>query len=88
MVLAVEVASDARMLARDRDGLSRYAWNGVRCVWIVNLASNVIEVYTRPTPPEEGAVYQSLDVKRPGDTISVPLENDAVAALDVGELLA
>ena len=88
MVLAVEVASNAQMLARDRNGLARYAFNNIPCVWIVNLAANVIEVYTRPTGPGVDPVYEDNAVKRPGETITVPLGGGNDVNLDVGELLA
>ena len=88
IALAVEVATDGRMLSRDRAGLARYAWNRIPCVWIVNLAAGVIEVYTNPTGAETEPVYQSHEVKRPDETIKVPLGGDHDMTLDVGQLLA
>ncbi|MCA1685697.1 MAG: Uma2 family endonuclease [Planctomycetia bacterium] len=88
MALAVEVSSNSQMLARDRAGLTRYAWNGIPCVWIVNLASDVIEVYTRPTAPGEGSIYEVVTVERPGETIEVSLGAEETPNLDVSELLA
>lgn len=88
MVLVVEVASNRQMLARDRAGLARYAYNNIRCVWIVNLAANVIEVYTRPTGPVEEPVYEIIEVKRPGDLIRIPIDGPDEINLDVAELLA
>ena len=87
LALAVEVASERRRLSEDRKGLTRYAWNGVVCVWIVDLEANSIEVYTRPTGPGEAARYQSLDVRRPGQTITVRLDDGNGVDLDVGEFL-
>jgi len=45
-------------LRDDRDGLVRYARNGIPCVWIVNLPANVIEVYTKPSGPGD-AVFEN-----------------------------
>ncbi|MBX6314641.1 MAG: Uma2 family endonuclease [Isosphaeraceae bacterium] len=49
--LVVEVAADARAVARDRRGLARDAWAGIPTAWIVNLAEETIEVYTEPSGP-------------------------------------
>ena len=84
----VEVASDPRVLKRDREGLARYAWNGVARVWVVNLGAGVIEVYTRPTGPVDDPVYAENLVKRPGDRIEVPLAGGDDLILDVAALLA
>ena len=87
-MLVVEVASDSRSLALDREGLARYAWNGVAVVWIVNLAASVIEVYSDPTGPVEFPVYEQNAVKRAGDSIVVRLDGEREITLDVAALLA
>ena len=88
LVLVVEVASDSRSLALDREGLARYAWNRVAVVWIVNLAASVIEVYSDPTGPVEFPVYEQNAVKRAGDSIVVRLDGEREITLDVAALLA
>ncbi len=88
IALAVEVASDRRRLLEDRKGLTRYAFNNIPSVWIVNLSANVIEVYTNPTGPVEDAIYEGITVKHPGETIAVPLGGGEDVNLDVGALLA
>ncbi len=88
VVLVVEVSSDSRRLREDREGLTRYAYNGIPCVWIVNLAANVIEIYSKPTSPETGAVYEKNEIKHPGETITVSLDGVADIVLDVAALLA
>jgi len=88
LALVVEVASNAQMLARDRAGLDRYAFNNIRCVWIVNLRANMIEVYTRPSGPVEYSIYEEIDIKSPGEMIQVPLDGPGEVNLDVAELLA
>ncbi len=87
VALVVEVAGDARMLARDRKGLPRYAWNQIPVVWIVNLSRNVIEVYTNPTGPGELPEYQAMIALKPGDPIAVVLDGAQAVVLDVGQIL-
>jgi Uma2 family endonuclease len=73
LMLVVEVASNAKMLKGDREGLARYARNGVPRIWLVNLLANVVEVYTEPTGPGDDPVYEANTVARPGDTLIVDL---------------
>lgn len=88
VALAVEVAGDARMLAKDRKGLARLAWNRIPVVWIVNLPRDTIEVSTDPTGPCELPEYQARIVLKPGDPISVALGEAPAIVLDVRQLLA
>lgn len=87
VALAVEVAGDPRMLAKDRKGLPRYAWNRIPVVWIVNLPRDTIEVYTEPTGPCELPEYQAMIVLKPGDPITVTLGEAPAVVLDVRQLL-
>ena len=91
--LVVEVASNAKMLKADREGLARYARNGVRVVWLVNLPANVVEVYSDPSGPGDDPVFEGNTVARPGDTITLdlgPLGGDGggVVRVAVSDLLA
>jgi Uma2 family endonuclease len=70
--LVVEVSSEPRRLREDREGLARYARNGISQVWIVNLPANVIEVYSGPSGPHD-EVYETITVVRPGDTLALDL---------------
>ncbi len=87
IALVVEVSSDRRRLFEDRKGLTRYAYNHIPCVWIVNLVANLIEIYTNPTGPGDDAVYEGISVRRPGERITEPLEAGQDIDLDVSALL-
>ena len=67
IALVVEVASNARMLARDRAGLARYAWAGLPAAWIVDLAGETVEIYSRPSGRVVQPRYGSCEVRRVGD---------------------
>jgi Uma2 family endonuclease len=88
IALVVEVASNATMLKRDRDGLARYARNGVRVVWVVNLPADVVEVYTLPTGPGNEPVFEGVAVAKPGEAVTLDLGDGDVVRLDAGEILA
>ena len=79
IVLVVEVAGDARMLVRDRAGLERYARAGLPMVWIVNLADDTVEIYTKPSGMVANPEYGACEVKGVGDVAEVTLGGTVVA---------
>jgi Uma2 family endonuclease len=68
IVAIIEVADSS--LANDRYALRRFAWAGIPTVWIVNLRSQNVEIYTQPSgggdPP-----YRDSVVHGAGDEISI-----------------
>lgn len=86
IALVVEVAGDARMLARDRAGLSRYAWGGIPSVWIVNLAGRTVEMYSGPTVIAEHAQYAHCAIKGDQDVAETTI-GGTVVAIPVADIL-
>jgi Uma2 family endonuclease len=87
VALLVEYADSS--VAEDRAGLWRYARAGIPVVWLVNIPSQVIEVYTEPTGPVANAGYKKCEVKKPGETLTFHLgEAGPVGPIAVESLLA
>jgi Uma2 family endonuclease len=86
VALVVQVAADRRRLATDRKGLARYAWAEVPAVWIVNLASDTVEVYTGPSGQGANPGYRTVEVKSVGDVIPIAF-GEAVIAIAVADML-
>jgi Uma2 family endonuclease len=68
IVAIIEVADSS--LLEDRRALRRFAWAGIPTVWIVNLRSDNVEVYTTPrvdgNPP-----YSDSVIRGAGEEVSI-----------------
>lgn len=83
VALVVEVADSS--LAVDRDVKARlYAAGGVPVYWIVNLADDVVEVYSDPDPVRG---YQTRRDHRRGESIPVFADGRELGRAAVEELL-
>lgn len=81
--LVIEVSSSPGMLARDRKGLSRYAWAGVPSVWIVNLTDERVEVYSGPSGRGPNPHYERTAVQDVGTSLAIALgEHRVVVPVD------
>lgn len=83
--LIVEVAESS--LRHDRAGLARYAWAGIPTVWIVNLVSRAVEVYTDPSGPVPDPTYRhhcTIDVE---EEAPVVLDGQEIGRVRVREIL-
>jgi len=86
VALVVEVA-DAT-LERDRRVKKRlYARAGISVYWIINLAENLLEVYTDPTGPTAEPDYQRRHDYGLSDAVPVVIEGHEIARLAVHDLL-
>jgi hypothetical protein len=83
IVLAIEVAD--RSLRADREGLGRYAWFGIPCVWIVN---GTIEVYDRPMGARtQDARYGRSEVKGVGDEVGIEFDGRVLGRVAVSNII-
>jgi hypothetical protein len=80
VALIVEVADSS--LRDDRKQLVRYAWSMIPFVWIVNLITRVVEVYSEPSGPGPDPRYQTTQTY--GEDAEVPLMIDG---REVGKVL-
>lgn len=86
IVLAIEVADTS--LRADREGLGRYAWFGVPCVWIVNLVNGTVEVYDRPMGVGTGdARYGHSEVKGAGEAVEIVADGRALGRVAVSDII-
>jgi Uma2 family endonuclease len=82
LAMLVEVADWS--LTRDRnEKWLAYARGRVICYWIVNLVDRQVEVYTNPAPTG----YQSSQVFRPGQEVSVVIDESEVGRIPVSDIL-
>lgn len=85
-VLVVEVADTS--LRRDRITKKRlYARAGVVAYWLVNLAEDVVEVYSEPSGPGEQPDYRECRIHSAEDDLVVRIDGREVGRLAVRELL-
>jgi Uma2 family endonuclease len=75
--LIVEVAETSLGYDRGRK-LQRYAANGIREVWIVNLINRLIEIYRDPA----GESYRTRTEARPGESLAPAAFPDTAVAVD------
>lgn len=75
--LIVEVAETSLGYDRGRK-LLRYAANGIREVWIVNLINRLIEIYREPV----GESYRVRLEARPGESLAPAAFSDTAIAVD------
>ena len=80
VLLVVEVAETSADPDRTIK-IPLYARAGIPTVWLVDLSSSQIEIYTHPTPDH----YQHVNQLRPGR--SIPLEPFAKITLTVNQIL-
>ena len=85
IALVVEVARTS--LRFDREMLSRYAWAGIPTVWIVNLVSRTVEVYSEPSGPGEDARYRTVATLTEEGELPLIVEGKDRGAVLVRELL-
>jgi Uma2 family endonuclease len=80
--IVIEVSDST--LALDRSGKGRlYARSGIPVYWIINVVDRQIEVYTNP----DAIGYHTRTDYKPGDTVPVTLDGNAVGTIAVGDLL-
>ena len=86
LALVVEIA-DA-MLDRDRGTKKRlYARAGIAIYWIINLAENILEVYTDPSGATEEPDYRQRRDYGSSDFVPVVIEGGEVGRIAVRDLL-
>lgn len=83
--LVVEVAESS--LYEDRAGLARYAWAGIPTVWIVNLISRSVEVYTDPTGSGPDPRYRTARTFDGDSAVPMWLEGREIGQIAVRDLL-
>lgn len=64
-----------------------YAQAAIRIYWIVNLIDRQVEVYTDPRPADPVPGYAARTDYRPGDSVPLVLDGQAVAHIPVVDLL-
>jgi hypothetical protein len=79
VALVVQIATSPKALARDRQGLGRYAWASLPVVWIVDLTNARVEIYTAPSGPQPGPGYGHCEIKKSGDIATI-----AIAGTELG----
>lgn len=83
-VLVVEVAWSS-LRTDQRFKQERYAAAGIPNYWIVNLAANVVEVYSKPDPPN--GKYSHLETFDRKATLSLPLSGRDALTISVADFL-
>jgi len=84
--LVIEVADSS--LDRDRDTKARlYARAGVPVYWIVNLIDRQVEVHTDPTGPADEPEYRRVENVPADADVEFALDGNAIARLNVADLL-
>jgi len=84
VLLVVEVADSSLRL--DRRGLRRYAWFAIPTVWIINLRSGNVEVYTDPSGPTDDPAYATKVTRTIGETLDLTLDGGRLEGLPVTDL--
>ena len=85
VALVVEVAASS--LRKDREGLARYARDGVPVAWILNLGARVLEVYTTPSGPGPDPRYADSRTFGADDSAPLVLGGEEVSTIPVARLL-
>lgn len=85
IALIVEIADSS--LAEDRKALARYAWANIPSVWIVDLTSRSVEVYSDPSGPGEAPGYSSREVRGTGTSLEFDLDGHRCGPIPVERLL-
>ncbi len=76
-------------LRADREGLGRYTWFGILCVWIVNLVNETIELYDRPMGVGTGdARYVHSEVKGAGEAIEIVADGRVLGRVAVSDIIS
>jgi Uma2 family endonuclease len=83
--LVVEVAKSS--LRFDREMLARYAWAGIPSVWIINLVSRTVEVYSDPTGPGDDPRYRTAETVGEDGSLRVVLDAREFGPIAVRGLL-
>lgn len=84
--IVIEVSNTT--LDSDReDKLPIYARSGLPVYWIVNVVDRQIEVYGQPSGTTASATYGTTRVYKPGDSVPLVLDGNAVGVIPVVELL-
>jgi Uma2 family endonuclease len=82
VALVVEIADSS--LTIDREDMARvYAAGGIAIYWIINLLEQQIEVYCDP----RSAVYQSMQIAKPGHDVPVVIDGVTIGKIAVSDLL-
>ena len=84
--LLIEVADKTLSTVRDIKGPS-YARVNSPCYWIVNLAEEIVEVYSDPTGPDPEPCYRKRENFRPGDKVPLTLDGKVIGRIAVNDLL-
>lgn len=85
VALIVEVADTT--VTSDRAKAAIYARAGIPHYWIVNLAQQQIETFAEPAGSGADARYQSRQVLRGDDVLSLMLDQQSVGTLSAREIL-
>lgn len=86
LALVVEIADTS--LRRDRGWKKRvYARAGLASYWVVNLASDCVEAFSKPSGNSKKAGYAETAVYQRGDSVPVIIAGQAVGQIAVAELL-
>jgi Uma2 family endonuclease len=85
IALVIEVSESSLDKDRKEKG-PIYAEARIPYYWIVNIVDRVIEVYSQPDARGAKFVYQSADVKKAGDQVSLVIEGTEVGLIAVREL--
>ncbi len=85
VALVVEVADTT--LVTDRYKSELYALAGIPFYWLINLVDRQIEVMSRPQNSGNLRRYLDLNIYRPGDSLSLIIEDQHIRTILVNELL-
>jgi Uma2 family endonuclease len=83
----IEVA-DPSLLRDQADKMRIYVRAGIPCYWIVNLADQRIEVYSKPSGPTPKPAYGSFQIYQPGDPVPLVLDGLTVGSIPATDLLS
>ncbi|MGK7928956.1 MAG: Uma2 family endonuclease [Spirulina sp.] len=86
VALVMEISDST--LERDRILKKRlYARAKIPVYWLLNLSERQLEVYTQPNPLGENPTYQQRQDFRESERVEVVIAGDAIARVDVRNLL-
>jgi Uma2 family endonuclease len=86
IALVIEVADST--LSQDRGiKLRSYARAGIPVYWIINLAEQCVEVYTRPNSLASEPAYDDRQVYGVSDSVSVIIDDKPIGSINVPDLL-
>jgi Uma2 family endonuclease len=85
LALVVEVSDSS--VEDDRAMTVTHGGGGIPVYWLVNIPDRQLEVYTEPSGPSTPAGYRRCTVLRPGDQVTLALDDHLSSPICVADLL-